>query len=336
MRLLVTGGSGFLGRRVVAAAVARGDKVTGLARSAAAAATLGGLGASVVRADLDDAAGTRTAFASAGADALLNVASLGFGHAGTIVEAARGAGLRRAVFVSTTAVTTTLNAPSKQVRLAAEETIRASGLDWTIIRPTMIYGGPDDRNMCRLLALLRRSPVLPLPDGGRGLHQPVHVEDLADVLLRAVESDVAVGRRYDIAGPRAQPLRQIVDEAAAALGRRVVCVPVPLGPAVRLAELAGRFAGPAQGSAPGAPRDSSPGPAPGPRGGRWPDPRSGRRSGPRAQPRAGGGRRRRWISAEQIARLAEDKAFSIEEAAADLGFAPRSFADGIRAQAGSR
>ncbi|MDT3443971.1 MULTISPECIES: NAD(P)H-binding protein [unclassified Pseudofrankia] len=312
MRLLVTGGSGFLGRRVVATAVARGDKVIGLARSAAAAATLAELGASAVRADLDDAAGTRAAFASAGADALLNLASLGFGHAGTIVDAAGAAGLRRAVFVSTTAVTTTLNAPSKRVRLAAEETIRASGLDWTIIRPTMIYGGPDDRNMCRLLALLRRSPVMPLPGDGRGLHQPVHVEDLADVLLRAVESDIAVGRRYDVAGPRALPLREIVDESAAALGRRVTCVPVPLGPTIRLAELVGRLAGPSRGSARGTTWNSSPRLAPSPRGGR------------------------RWISAEQIARLAEDKAFSIEAAAADLRFAPRSFADGIRAQAGHR
>jgi uncharacterized protein YbjT (DUF2867 family) len=324
MRLLVTGGSGFLGRRVVTAAVARGDKVTGLARSAAAAATLARLGASAVRADLDDAAGTRAAFASAGADALLNLASLGFGHAGTIVGAARAAGLRRAVFVSTTAVTTTLNAPSKRTRLAAEETVETSGLDWTIIRPTMIYGGPDDRNMCRLLTLLRRSPVIPLPDGGRGLHQPIHVDDLADVLLRAVESDVAVGRRYDVAGPRALPLREIVDEAAAAVGRRVVCVPVPLGPAIALAGLAHRLAGLGSQPARGAAR---PGAAPG--GGPWPVARPAWWDRPRP-----GGRARRSISAEQIARLAEDKAFSIEAVAADLGFVPRSFAEGIRAQAG--
>lgn len=329
MRLLVTGGSGFLGRRVVAAAVARGDKVIGLARSTRAAETLAGLGAAAARADLDDPDGTREAFAAAGAEALLNLASLGFGHAGTIVGAARAAGLRRAVFVSTTAVTTTLNAPSKQVRLAAEETIRASGLDWTIIRPTMIYGGPDDRNMCRLLALLRRSPVVPLPDGGRGLHQPVHVDDLADVLLRAIGADIAVGRRYDVAGPRALPLREIVDEAAAALGRRVVCVPVPLRPTIRLAKLAGR----ARVSARGAPRGSSPGTAAPQPGGAWPDAWSGSRAGPGAQPRPGDRGGRRWISSEQIARLAEDKAFSIEAATADLGFAPRSFAEGIRAQA---
>lgn len=79
-------GSGFLGRRVVAAAASRGYKVIGLASFDPAAAALGGLGASVVRTDLDDAAGTRAAFAAASADALLNLATLRFGHAGTIVD----------------------------------------------------------------------------------------------------------------------------------------------------------------------------------------------------------------------------------------------------------
>jgi uncharacterized protein YbjT (DUF2867 family) len=318
MRLLVTGGSGFLGRRVVATAIARGDKVIGLARSADAAGTLARLGAATVRADLDDPVGTRQAFAAAGADALLNLASLGFGHAGTIVDAAHAAGLRRAVFVSTTAVTTRLDTPTKAIRIAAEDRVRASGLDWTIVRPTMIYGGPDDRNMCRLLALLRRTRVVPLPAGGRGLHQPVHVDDLAELLIHAIRTDRAVAHRYDIAGPRPLSLRQIVEVAAAALGRRVWFVPVPLTPTMRLVGLAGAVA------RVGFPPSHRPTDADG--------------ASSAGVTHAGGrpGGRRRWLTEEQIARLAEDKVFSLAAAQADLGFAPREFADGIRAQAGRR
>ena len=132
--------------------------------------------------------------AGARCDALVNLASLGFGHAPAIVAAAVGAGLGRAVFVSTTAVATGLPARSKAVRLAAEATVRSSGLAWTILRPTMIYGAPGDRNMSRLLALLIRARrglpgvglpvVLPVPGGGRGLQQPVHVADIAGVAHR--------------------------------------------------------------------------------------------------------------------------------------------------------
>ena len=160
-----------------------------------------------------------------GCDALVNLASLGFGHAPGIVGAAVRAGLDRAVFVSTTAVTTTLPARSKAVRLAAEDEIRGSGLSWTILRPTMIYGAAGDRNLSRLLALLarlRRAPLptacrcLPVPGGGRQLQQPVHVADLAGAVLTAVERPAGSGPPLRRGRPRAADVRR----AAARVGGR--------------------------------------------------------------------------------------------------------------------
>ncbi|KPM54938.1 epimerase [Frankia sp. CcI49] len=236
MRLFVVGGSGFLGSRTVRHALAAGHQVTGLARGGSGAGRLTALGAKVVRGDLDDAAALRGAFAETKADALLNIASLGFGHADTIVETAVRAHLTRALFVSTTGIFTALDPPSKQTRLAAENTIRTSGLDWTIIRPTMIYGGPDDRNMARLLNLLQHWPMLPipLPAGGHQLHQPVHVDDLAELLVRAVELDITIGRTYNAAGPAPLTLRQVVEQAGAAAGRRPRCLPIPVRPVAAL------------------------------------------------------------------------------------------------------
>ncbi|MCM3884763.1 SDR family oxidoreductase [Frankia sp. R82] len=303
MRILVTGGSGFLGRRVVAHAVAAGQDVVGLARSEQAARTLRGLGATDLPGDLDDPSGLATAFVAADASALVNLASLGFGHIGAILAATSAAGLRRTVFVSTTGIRTRLEPPTKQVRLAAERSIEASGLNWTIIRPTMIYGGADDRNMARLLTLLARLPAatrpgrpwppwlaglppVPVPVPGAGhLHQPVHVDDLAATVLRAVAAERSVGRAYDVAGPWPLPLREIVLAAGSALGRRVHPVPVPLAPVLALAHHYERHA---------------------------------------ARPR---------LKAEQIARLAEDKAFDIGAARHDLGHQPRPFGTGIADQA---
>jgi uncharacterized protein YbjT (DUF2867 family) len=284
LKLMVTGGSGFLGGYVLREAAGRGHEVVALARSQAAAGTVTALGARPVSGDLNDARSLADAFTAAGCDALINLASLGFGHASVIIGTAGRAGIKRAVFVSTTAVTTTLPANSKRVRLAAEQSISESALDWTILRPTMIYGDPGDRNLSRLLPLLRRVPVLPVP-GGRHLQQPVHAADVAYAVMAAAERPEAALHTYDVAGPEPLTFTELLRTAARAVASRTRFVPVPLSPVLAAArgyELLSR------------------------------------------SPR---------IRAEQVRRLAEDKAFAIDDAMRDLDYAPRSFAEGIRAEA---
>jgi len=285
MRLLVTGGSGFLGGYVLREAARRGHETVALARTAAAASTVAARGAKPITGDLDAAGRLGETFAAAQCDGLVNLASLGFGHGPAIVAAAEQAGISRAIFVSTTAVTTTLAAPTKAVRLAAEERIRSSGLDWTIVRPTMIYGAPGDRNLSRLLALLARTPVLPVPGGGDHLQQPVHVADLAGAVLAAAERPGTAGSCYDIAGPRAQAFGELLAISARAVASRTRFIPVPLAPVIAVARGYERIS------------------------------------------------RRPRIRAEQLQRLAEDKAFVIEDAVRELDYAPRTFAAGIRAEA---
>jgi len=285
MRLLVVGGSGFLGGHVLREAARQGHQVVALARSAAAARSVEGDGADPIAGDLDDARSLDEAFSAARCDALACLASLGHGHGPGIVAAAEEAGIPRVVFVSTTAVTTTLHPPTKQIRLAAEQQIRSSGLDWTILRPTMIYGGAGDRNLSRLLRLLSRTPVLLVPGNGKCLHQPVHVADVATAVLSALQRATAIGSVYNVAGPEPLPFSELLRTCAHTVGSRTRLVRVPLTPLVTLT-----------------------------RGYEWLS----------RHPR---------ISAEQLLRLAEDKAFGIDDAIRDLGYTPRSFADGIRDEA---
>ena len=281
MKLLVVGGSGFLGGYVLREAVRQGHQVLALARSSDAAAAVEGNGARPLAGDLDDACRLDEAFLAARCEALVCLASLGRGHGPGIVAAAEEAGIPRAAFVSTTAVTTSLHPPTKKVRLNAEEQIRRSGLDWTILRPTMIYGAAGDRNLSRLLPLLKRAPVLPVPGSGKCLHQPVHVADVATAVLSALHRPVAIGSLYNVAGPEPLPFTELLHTCARAVDSRTRLFPVPLAPLVTLAQGYERLS---------------------------------------RHPR---------IRAEQLLRLAEDKAFGIDDAIRDLGYAPRSFADGI-------
>ena len=281
MRLLVVGGSGFTGGYVLRAATRHGHQVVALARSPAAARAVAIRGALPLDGDLDDARRLDEAFAAARCEALVCLASLGRGHGPGIIAAAEEAGIGRAVFVSTTAVTTTLHPPTKQIRLAAEQQIRGCGLDWTILRPTMIYGAAGDRNLSRLLRLLSRSPVLPVPATGQCLHQPVHVADVAAAVLAAVQRPEAVGSLYNVAGPEPLPFAELLRVCAQAVGSSTRLVPVPLAPLVLLArgyEVLSHHPG---------------------------------------------------IRPEQLLRLAEDKAFAIDDAIRDLDYAPRTFARGI-------
>jgi len=235
MRLLVVGGSGFTGGYVLREAARAGHQVVALTRSPAAARAVAAHGALPLAGDLDDTRGLDEVFATARCEALVCLASLGYGHGPAIVAAAEAAALGRAVFVSTTAVTTTLHPPTKQIRLAAEQQIRSSGLNWTILRPTMIYGAAGDRNLSRLLRLLNRSPVLPVPATGQCLHQPVHVADVADAVLAAVQRPEAVGSLYNVAGPEPLPFAELLRACARAVGSSTRLVPVPLAPLLLLA-----------------------------------------------------------------------------------------------------
>jgi uncharacterized protein YbjT (DUF2867 family) len=235
--IAITGATGFTGRHVVAEVRRQypDAAVRCLVRSADAAAALERAGALPVTGDLHDGASLDRLFD--GADTLLNVASLGFPWVDSLFASiARAPSLRRGVFVSTTAILTSLPVKSKPLREHGERLVRESALAWTILRPTMIYGTPDDRNIIRLIRLVDRVPMLPML-APEALQQPVHVEDVARAVVDVLRFPVTIGRAYNIAGGSPLTLRALFEQTATALGRRRVFVPLPVGPlraAVRL------------------------------------------------------------------------------------------------------
>lgn len=225
--ILLTGATGFTGGFVLDLLLEKGYQVTCLVRKGSNIDKLSNKNVKVVYGDLDD----YNSFASAlkGVSTLVNVASLGFGHAPGIVKACCEAGVKRGIFFSTTGIFTQLNPASKKVRLEAEELIKNSGLGYTILRPTMIYGTHADRNMCRLVSFINKFSIIPVLGSGNFLQQPVYVKDLAKAVILALENPKSIKKEYNVSGGKELTYNQVIDTTALALGKKVIKVHIPLG-----------------------------------------------------------------------------------------------------------
>ena len=145
-----------------------------------------------------------------------------------ILAAAQQAGVRR--FVHMSALGTRPNAASRyhQTKWAAEELVRHSGLDFTIFRPSLIYG-PQDQFINLFARIIRLSPVVPLLGSPRARFQPVSVEAVAAAFVRSLGEPKSSGQTYDLCGPEALTLSEIVDQILAVLQRKRLKLQVPLG-----------------------------------------------------------------------------------------------------------
>ncbi len=217
----VLGATSKTGRYLVARLCERGYDVIAVGRNRARLDALDSRARPAV-ADLEDPATVKAALA--GAD---RVASLA--HARTIPALidALPAGCARVVVTGSTRRFTRLADPAADAVRAGEEAFARAGLPGVMLHPSMIYGAPDDRNVNRLLRLVRARRVVPLPDGGRHRVQPVFVDDVVDAFVAALERETAPGPPIVVAGPEPITYAEMVRACAAACGRRVAIVPVP-------------------------------------------------------------------------------------------------------------
>jgi NADH dehydrogenase len=220
--VLVLGGSGFVGRHVCAHLVARGYRVTVPTRDRERAKvdliTLPT--ADVMTADVHDDATLDRLMKGCGAVInLLGVLHEGRGKASfaeahvdlarKVVAACARNGVRRLLHMS--ALNADPGGPSAYLRSKgeAENIVRESGLDWTIFRPSVVFGRQD--RFLNLFAKLQSAmPVLFLASPNARF-QPVYVEDVAQAIALSMEDLDSFGRTYELAGPRIYTLREIVD-----------------------------------------------------------------------------------------------------------------------------
>ena len=235
--ILVTGGTGHTGSRLALHFAERGEDVRVLTRTPDKARRLLGDRVPALFGDLADPASVASSLASC--TAVLALTHIRF--APKVIELCRAAGVRRAIFTSSTRRFTNFPEETARQVIAGEEAVSSSGLDWTIIRPSMIYGGPQDNNIEHLVRSLRRWPVHPLPGGGRMRWQPVFTWDVIAAIESAMERRISIGKAYTVAGPESISYADMVRTILRRLNRRALLVPLPLGALKVLVRFYGRL-----------------------------------------------------------------------------------------------
>lgn len=235
MKVLVTGATGFTGSYTVPLLINQGYDVSCFVRNSSDLGHLPSNKFKLIYGDLDQKDTILEALNQV--DFLVNIASLGFGHASIVVDSAVSAGIKRAVFFSTTSIFTTLNPESKSIRLEAEKLIKDSNLAYTIIRPTMIYGSSRDRNICKFISFINKSPIFPVFGKGNNKIQPVHVQDLANAVVEILGSENTIGKTYNISGGSVLTLNELIDGIAHFSGKSIIKMYVPSTPFVYLLSL---------------------------------------------------------------------------------------------------
>jgi NADH dehydrogenase len=238
MRVLVVGASGFLGRHLLPLLAGGGNEVVALARRPPAAAP----GLLPLAGDALEPATLERAMA--GCRAVVNL--VGINHprdaqtyermhvelAGAMATAAGRANVERLVQLSVFSARPDPLSPYHDTKWRGDEAIMRGPVPWVVLRPAIVYG-PDDAFTTRIKGLIT-TRVVPLPDGGKALHAPTHVDDVAQAIAQAVTRPGLAGQVLPLCGARTLSYRQIVRELIFRSGKRALTPSVPVA-LVRLA-----------------------------------------------------------------------------------------------------
>ncbi|HZE99170.1 MAG TPA: NAD-dependent epimerase/dehydratase family protein [Planctomycetota bacterium] len=219
--IAVVGGSGFLGRHVSAALQEAGWTVRILSRRTGCdarridPAALRGCDAVVNLAGIKREQGEQT-FQAVHVDLVAR-----------LIEAMKTAGVRRLVHISVVVARSDPKLPYHDTKWQGEELVRKSGLDWTILRPGVIYGVGDDL-LAHLSLMLRIAPVFPIVNDGRSPMRPVHAGDVARGVVAALQRPASALKTIEVVGPERLELRDVIRRVAAALGLPAWIWPTPV------------------------------------------------------------------------------------------------------------
>ncbi|MBD3393009.1 MAG: NAD-dependent epimerase/dehydratase family protein [Chitinivibrionales bacterium] len=217
--ILITGGTGVMGRALTAGSVRAGRSVRVLTLPGDPNAVRArALGADVRFGDISKQDDVRSV--CDGVTTVYHLAAIIIAYDnrryrsvnvdGTkhMIAEARRAGVEHFVYVSSASVVYPKPTPYSLSKRACEDIVRGSGLEYTIVRPTLVYGKQGGREFDLFLDYLKRFPVVPFIGAGRARKRPVFVDDVTDGLLKLAGNGAARGKQYNFSGGEVISMRE--------------------------------------------------------------------------------------------------------------------------------
>ncbi|MHB8646009.1 MAG: complex I NDUFA9 subunit family protein [Thermomicrobiales bacterium] len=236
MTILVTGGTGYVGSRLVQKLVEQGREVRLLVRDVTAARRQFPQGVAFAPGDVT--APETLPAALADVDTVIHLVAIirergdrtfeRVNHEGTVrvVDAGKAVGVRRHLQMSALGALPDPEFPYHDSKYRAEQYVEASGLDWTIFRPSIIFG-PGDQFFSALARLAKLPAPFVLPDGGKAKFQPVWLWDVVDSFLRALDDPATVGKVYELGGPEILTYKEMIGVLMDVTGSRRPLLSLP-------------------------------------------------------------------------------------------------------------
>lgn len=244
--ILVSGASGFVGSHLLPELLGAGHRVVALVRSAGAGEKVTRRLTAALAANLELRTGDvdRPATlppALAGVDAVVHLVAIPRDWNGgkkllevnldgtrNLIAAMQASGVRRLVHLGALGVEDREQLHYATSKARAERAVVESGLEWTVLKPSLLFG-PGDGFFNIVADLVRLSPgVVPVPGDGTSRFQPLHVGDLALCLRLSLERPETVGHAFELGGPRIWTYREITAEVCRGMGRRRAIIPMPV------------------------------------------------------------------------------------------------------------
>ncbi len=237
--ILVTGGTGFVGPKIVHALRAEDRSVRCLVRNPERAGQLRAWGCKLAEGDVTDADSLRRAVE--GCDTVIHLVAIIAGKPeeferimsqGTrdLVAASKTAGVRRFVLMSAlgTSEQTKELVPYFRSKWEMERTVKESGIEHVIFRPSFVFG-PDGGVLPTFMRLVRYAPAIPVIGPGTQRIQPIWVEDVAAYFAKSVDVPDAANRTFELGGPDVLTWDELYDRIKAVLGKRRPKIHLPFG-----------------------------------------------------------------------------------------------------------
>jgi uncharacterized protein YbjT (DUF2867 family) len=235
--ILITGGTGFVGGHLIRRLRQGGVPVRAVVRSPNKAQALKDLGVEVVAGDISDTGSLEQA--AAGVERVVHLVGIIQEAPGVtfrkvhvegtrnVLEAAKKAGVRHFFYQSALGSRRGAQSEYHKTKWEAEDLVRASGIAFTIVRPSLIYG-PGDLFTIRLSEMFKLSPVLPVVGSGKSKIQPIHIDDVVSCIQKIVTSDAFLNEIYEIGGPEQLTYDELTTQIAGAMGINRPMLHVPL------------------------------------------------------------------------------------------------------------